>query len=107
MNEVATRLHFDSDGSMTVETVQDVEDILEHNKTLRSMPQRSDWGRHKWSAPNVIVEKLFNEFNKDCVPPRPMSTEFWVFVDKKMDDPDYKAFRVDDPANPFFIGYRK
>jgi len=104
---VATRLHFDaSENKITAQRTQDVEDIIEHNKVLRSMPQKSDWGRHKWNLPNVIVEQFYKSYNGDG-PPKPMNAEFWAYVDRKMDDPDYRAFRVDDASNPFFIGHRK
>lgn len=106
MSQIVTRPHLDADGSITFERSQDVEDIIEHNKTLRSMPQKSDWGRHKWNLPNVIVEQLYKAYNGDEFP-KPMNQEFWAFVDRKMDDPDYRAFRVDNPSNPFFIGHRK
>ncbi len=40
--------------TIAVYSHDDVEDILEHNKTLRSMSQKSDWGRHIASIPNII-----------------------------------------------------
>ena len=46
-----------TDRSITVYSHDDVEDILENNKRLRSTPQKSDWGRHVASIPNVINVK--------------------------------------------------
>jgi hypothetical protein len=50
-----TRLTFDAGEKVIVaETVQDVEPILERNHALRGEPQKSDWGRHIATIPNVI-----------------------------------------------------
>jgi hypothetical protein len=76
---------------------QDVEPILDHNKQLRSMPQKSDWGRHIASIPNVIYEKWFNEYNAGrAVPDLSMfGPEFGKFVERKLNDPDWKFLRCD------------
>jgi hypothetical protein len=59
---VTVQTLYHADGSaITVQRVQDVEPILEHNKTLRTIEQRSDWGRHIASVPNVVLEKWLNE----------------------------------------------
>jgi len=93
-----TRLHLDRNEKLIIaEHVQDVEPILEHNKQLRSMPQKSDWARHIASIPNVIWEKWMNE-----------SQEPWwllkakdrrILEDKilneKLNDPDWKYLRTD------------
>ncbi len=95
---IETRFHLDSNGTdITVERVQDVEPILEHNRVLRGLSQKSDWGRHKASIPNVIYEKWFNEYNAGRVPPdmNMFGPEFGSFVNRKLNDPDWAYLRVD------------
>jgi hypothetical protein len=59
---VHTRLHLDpSSDRFAIERVQDVEDIIENNKSLQGIQQKSDWGRHIASIPNVIYEKWLND----------------------------------------------
>lgn len=93
-----TLLHFDKSDAVTVERVEDVEPYLEHNKMLRDMPQtNTDGMKHCWSAPPVIYEKLFNEYNEGKNPPdlRMFGPEFSAYAHKRiMTDPDLKAFRV-------------
>jgi hypothetical protein len=91
---VTPRIHLDSDGrSLTIEHLQDVEPILERNKALRAEPQRSDWGRHIASIPNVILVRWMNE---DGVNVLGMSSEEWgAYVKRKLDDPDWRYLRVD------------
>ena len=91
---VIVRPHFDSDGkTLTIEHWQDVEDILEHNKELRRDPQRSDWGRHVASIPNVVLVRWMNE---DGVNVLGMSSEEWgKYIRRKLDDPDWRHLRVD------------
>ena len=86
---------------------QDVEDIVEHNKDLQSEAQRSDWGRHTASVPAVIIEKWLNEeYSRGNVELRFLGPGFDEFFKKKIDDPDNRAWRVDNPSNPFHLGYR-
>ena len=91
---VAARIHLDSGGdAFTIEHVQDVEDILERNARLRAEPQKSDWGRHIASIPNVILVRWMNE---DGVSPLGMSSEEWGrYIKRKLDDPDWRFLRVD------------
>lgn len=105
MSDLLTRFHFDND-AVTVERVQDVEDIIEYNKLLRDQSQVGADFHQKWSLPNVMIERFYLEYAGDNAAP-PMNGEFWAFVDKKMNDPDYAKFRTDNPSSPFFIGYRK
>ena len=92
-----TRLSFDSaEGVIVAETVQDVEPILERNKALRSIEQKSEWGRHIASIPNVILVRWLNEeYARGNVGLRILSKEFDALVAKKLDDPDWKFLRVD------------
>ncbi len=92
-----TRLSFDSDaGVIVAETAQDVEPILERNKMLRSIEQRSDWGRHIASIPNVILVRWLNEeYARGNMGLRIFSKEFDGLVARKLSDPDWKFLRVD------------
>ena len=92
-----TRLTFDrGEGLIVAETVQDVELILERNKSLRGVEQKSDWGRHIASIPNVILVKWLNEeYACGNVSLRIFSKEFDALIAKKLNDPDWKFLRVD------------
>ena len=88
------RFHLDNDGtSLTLEHVQDVEPILERNRMLRAQPQKSDWGRHIASIPNIVLVKWLNEEGADVL--KMSSDEFGAFLRKKLDDPDCRHLRVD------------
>ena len=100
-----TRLHFDS-GNMTVETVQDVSDILEHNKQLRSMPQKSDWGRHVASIPNVIMIRWLNEeWAKGNTTIRLFGPEMDALVERKLKDPEWAYLRTDSAHTQAWLGF--
>jgi hypothetical protein len=78
------------------ESIQDVEPILERNKVLRSMPQKSDWGRHIASIPNVILTRWLNEeYSRGNVGLRMFTKEFDELVAKKLRDPNWAYLRVD------------
>lgn len=86
---------------------QDVEPILEANKELAGEAQRSDWGRHVARVPFVIIEKWLNEeYERGNVSLRYLGPGFDEWFRKKINDPDNRAWRVDNPSNPFFTGYR-
>lgn len=91
-NWVKSRFHGHQDGTFTIERIQDVEPILENNKALQSTPQRSDWGRHVASIPNVIIELWSNQdgVNLLALPQR----EFAAYVHKKLADPDWMWLRT-------------
>jgi hypothetical protein len=92
---VATRLIV-ADGDLTVHTHQDVEDIIERNKALASVPQRSDWGRHVASVPvNVINRWLDEEYARGNVDLRWGSKEFMALVARKLADHDWLYLRTD------------
>lgn len=96
---VQTLYHADG-RSLTIERVQDVEPLLEHNAVLRTMEQRSDWGRHIASVPNVILEKWLNEeWQRGNVSMQFGSDEYYQMVERKLQDPEYRAFRVDASFN--------
>ncbi len=97
MSDVVTKLHLDrSDKTITAERVQDVEPILDHNAVLRGMSQKSDWGRHVASIPNVILERWLNEeLDRGTVGIRLFGPEMDAVVQRKLRDPDWKWLRVD------------
>lgn len=78
-----------------VKSVEDVEPILEHNKLLRTQEQKSDWGRHVASVPNVILTQWLNEELDRGHEVRPFSPEFYEMVAKKLEDPDWAYLRTD------------
>ncbi len=100
MDGVVTRVHLDSNGQdLAIEHIQDVEPILERNKALRAEDQKSDWGRHVASIPNVIyVQWLDEEHRKGNTNLRLFTPEFDELVQKKLQDPDWFHLRTDRPA---------
>jgi len=89
------------------ERVQDVEPILENNKHLQSTEQKSDWGRHHSSVPNIIIEKWLNEEHaRGNTALRFLGPGFDEFYARKMQDPDNRAWLTSNPANPFHVGWR-
>jgi hypothetical protein len=85
-----------ADKRIIVNTLQDVEPILERNHALRGAPQRSDWGRHIASIPNVILVKWLNEeYARGNTRLRMFTPEFNELVAKKLADPDWAYLRVD------------
>lgn len=87
-----------SDRRIIVASQDDVEDILEHNKTLRGMEQKSDWGRHIASIPNVICVKWLNEEYERGHEIRFLSKEWDELVARKLKDPDWAFLRVDQKS---------
>ena len=94
---IVTRVHLDADGdSFTLEHLQDVAPILERNAALRTEPQRSDWGRHIATIPNVILVRWLNEeYARGNTRLRMFSREFDALVARKLADPDWKFLRSD------------
>ena len=90
---VRTEVHTDAaERKIFFRRVQDVEPILEHNKLLQGLEQRSDWGRHIASIPAVIIEKWINEdgVNSLALP----KDEFTRLVKRKLRDPDWAWLRA-------------
>ena len=52
-----TTVLLDRAGTVIASATQDVEPILERNQQLRGEAQKSDWGRHVATIPNVILLK--------------------------------------------------
>lgn len=80
---------------LTVIRTQDVEPILDLNKELRAIQQKSDWGRHIATIPNVIIERWLNEEWERGNPMRMGGAEFDAMVERKLQDPDWKFLRTD------------
>jgi hypothetical protein len=95
-----TRILLDSNGQdLAVEHVQDVEPILERNKMLRTMEQKSDWGREIAEIPNVILVRWLNEEHaKGNTTITLLGEEMDRLVAKKLADPDWAYLRTDKPA---------
>jgi len=93
------RIHLDPNGQdLTIRHVQDVEPILEWNKTARCEPQHGDWGRHVARIPNVIYVKwLDEEHARGNVSLRMFTPEFDLIVQKKLGDPEWAYLRTDRP----------
>lgn len=95
----AARIHLDSDGDhFTLEHVQhDVQAILDRNAALRAEPQKSDWGRHIASIPNLVILQWANEeWQRGNTKLMPFTKEFdETVVAHKLRDPDWKWLRVD------------
>jgi len=95
MSDVETRLKVERD-TLTVHTYQDVEDIIERNKALAGVRQRSDWGRHVASVPNnVLYQWLTDEWARGNVNMRWMDDEFMRLVERKLRDHDWLFLRTD------------
>jgi hypothetical protein len=94
------RIHLDSNGrDLAVEHIQDVEPILERNKVLRTMEQKSDWGREIAEIPNVILIRwLDEEHAKGNTSLRLFTAEMDEIIKKKLNDPDWAYLRTDKPA---------
>lgn len=97
MNETVVVPHLDrSERKIHIAVWQDVEDIIENNKKLQTTPQKSDWGRHVASIPNVILTQWLNEeWNRGNTSLKFLSAEFDKIVEKKLQDPDWKWLRTD------------
>ena len=68
MSNIQTKAKIDSEGTLVIERVQDVESILKQNAQIRADNQLSRFTRHRSETlnpiadiPNVIIEKWLNE----------------------------------------------
>lgn len=97
MSDVLTRIHVDrSEDKFTWERVQDVEPIIERNKQLQNIEQKSDWGRHVATIPNIFLEQWLNEeWGRGNASLRMFTQEFDALVQKKLQDPDWRFLRTD------------
>ncbi len=98
-------------GDLIVRRFKDLQDTVDATAALRGEPQRGDF-RHKWHLEDIMIDKFYQEYCglKGGVAygiDRPMNQEFWAWVDKKMDDPEYAKFRTDNQASQLRVGYDK
>lgn len=100
MSDVQANVLLDTNGEdLTIQHVQDVEPILEHNKILRGMDQKSDVMRHIASIPDVIYLQWFeDEQKRGNTSLKIYSKEFDEIVHKKLKDPEWAYLRTDKPA---------
>lgn len=105
MSGVSTKLTMNGD-DLTVHTFQDAQTNADWAQHCRDTQVSGKDMRHKWHLPNNMVNQFYMDYAGDGAPP-PMNEEFWRYVDKRMNDPQYSKFRTDNPSNPFFIGFRK
>ena len=102
--EDSTHLALEGD-DLVVRRYQDAEDIADRAKMLREQPNRGDF-HHRWSIPNVLVDKFYQEYCGDFkAAAKPMNEEFWAWVHKQMKDPQYRVFWCHDPQAQFRVGY--
>lgn len=102
-----TKIHLDSNGQdLAIEHVQDVEPILERNKMLRSMEQKSDWGREIAEIPNVILIRWLNEEHaRGNVTIKILGEEMDKLVARKLKDPEWAYLRTDSAQVQGFMGF--
>jgi len=100
-------LKFHGDGdNIAIEMIQDVEPILERNKDLQKQEQRSDWGRHVASIPNVILMRWLNEeYERGNVGIRLFNPEMDAVVERKLKDPEWRYLRTDCAHINGFLGF--
>ena len=85
-----------TDKTIVASTWQDVAPILARNQALRREPQRSDWGRHIATIPNVILVRWLNEeYARGNVGLRLFGKEFDALIARKLRDPEWRELRVD------------
>jgi hypothetical protein len=104
---IGTSLHVDqSERELTINRVQDVEDIIDLNKYLQTVKQQSDWGRHVATIPNIFYEKwLREEHERGNIGLRLYTEDFDRLVEKKLQDPDWKFLRTDCAQVQGFLGF--
>lgn len=101
MSDNFLRSHYDAgERKIIFENIQDVEPILDRNKQLRSIPQKSDWGRHVASVPNVILTKWMNEdwergINWVVMSATERSEYELRLIERKLKDPEWAFLRTD------------
>lgn len=103
MTEVSTQYVKDGD-VFHLNRVQDVEPIIDRNKYLQTVGQKSDWGRHIASVPCIFLEKWLNEEAARGNVLRYGSKEYWQMIDTKLRDPEWKFLRVDAPSEQVGFG---
>ena len=93
---------------IVAENIQDDEPILDYAKRLQSEEQKSDWGRHVATIPDVfIIKELNREYARGNTHLRYLGPGFDAWFRKTfLKNPEYKHFRTDNSSNPFHLGWR-
>lgn len=106
MTDLAKKAFYDAaERNFTFVVAQDVEPILEANKTSRSEAQRGDW-RKVASIPNVILMRWLNEErDRGNIGLRMYTDEFDWLVERKLADPDWAYLRSHDPGANGWMGF--
>ncbi len=106
VDDEGTVVHLDVNGDLHVLTTQNVEGILDHNKNLRNEAQRSDWGRHVASIPNVILTRWLNEeWARGNNTINLGGPEVEQLIERKLADPDWAYLRTDSKHTQAYVGY--
>ncbi len=85
--------------AVTWEDGDTIQAIVDHNKRLQTIPQKSDWGRHVASIPLWVCQKwLDDERNRGNFSVRWLSKEFDELTARKLKDPEWKWLRTDAPS---------
>lgn len=107
------RVHYDRHEDKTIiETFQDITPIIDANKRMYSANQinkhsksrgtRHIMGEHKACIPLVILHKWMKEFQQKTgsqFPPQMHNEDFKKYIKSKLNDPEYRFFRVDGRKN--------
>ena len=106
-SDVSLEVHTDAnEKKIHFVSVQDVEPILDQNASLRGEAQKSDWGRHIASIPNVIFQQWHNEaYLRGEVPLNIFSPEMDRVIARKLQDPANKYLLTYDPMTANRIGW--
>lgn len=88
------RIKLESDGTVTRQTIEDVEPIIERNKRMQndSRNRNSEWVP-AYGVPMIMVSKWLHELGVNFL--KLPKDEMRKFLHKKIaTDPDYKYFRT-------------
>ena len=87
---------YDDGETVTIVVEDDVEDIIEQNKQLATLEQKSDWGCQIASIPNVFLNRWLNEERlRGNYMLRMGGREWDELIFRKLRDPDWRFLRVD------------
>jgi len=95
LSGITQYFYYDEDtGNFTIESVQDVESILDYNKSLQNDEDYKKNGMknefwHYARIPVVVQEKWLKEFGVDV-----HKKEDWPRVKKLLNDPDYRYLKT-------------
>lgn len=82
--------------TLSVYSEDDVEEVIEHNRRLQSVPQKSDWGRHVASIPTIVLTRWLNdEWNRGNTSLKMSGREWDLLIERKLNDPDWRYLRTD------------